>query len=456
MTPRRTEVCDRSAQYPDSSSVGGVLIGWVSQSWRGTGPIIARVLRLALGPAGVYLAASIIAKAGALVLIPLYTRKLSPDQYGDLVLAQALVSILPTLLSWGLASAVGRAYFDGPDREAGRRQVGGVARWLAIVTLANGVVVQAVLALVVPAGGHGITGNWELTCILWAAVGSALADVPLIFLRAEQRPYAAAGLQLGQFFTAVLGGLVLVAWLGRGLRGAIEGLALTSLMGGAFGLLFILGALRGAMTPALFREAVRFSAPFIPHFIANQLQAVGDRWVLKASGLQGSLGAYGLANQLVQPAAMVVGAWNMSASPQMGEVYRDGGVVGLVGAFGRALTSYLMAAIFPAMGVVLLLPAVAWVVGDHYSQSLWIVPLLAASIVIEALYYPCVNVLFYCKSTKAIPVITASAGLLNLGLNVVAIPWFGVSGAIASRLISVGYRSGATWLASRGCLAEAP
>jgi O-antigen/teichoic acid export membrane protein len=410
---------------------------------------------MATGPATVYLAASIVAKAGALVLIPLYTRTLSPDQYGDLVLAQALVSILPTLLSWGLASAVARVYFDGPDREAGRRQVGGVARWLAVVTLANGVVLQAALALLVPAGGRGITGDWELTCILWAAVGSALADVPLIFLRAAQRPYAAAGLQLGQFFTAVLSGLVLVAWLGRGLRGAIEGLALTSLVGGAFGLLYILGVLRGAMTPGLFREAVRFSAPFIPHFIANQLQAVGDRWVLKASGLQDSLGAYGLANQLVQPAAMVVGAWNMSASPQMGEVYRDGGVAGLSENFGRSVTTYLLAAILPAVGVVLLLPAAAWVVGARYSQSLWLVPLLAASVVIESLYYPCVNALFYCKSTKIIPVITASAGLLNLGLNIVTIPWLGVSGAIASRLVSIGYRSGATWLASRSCLAEA-
>jgi O-antigen/teichoic acid export membrane protein len=119
------------------------------------------------------------------------------------------------------------------------------------------------------------------------------------------------------------------------------------------------------------------------------------------------------------------------------------------------VTTYLLAAVLPALGLVLLLPAAAWVVGDRYSQALWVVPLLAASVVIEALYYPCVNVLFYCKSTKVIPVITASAGLLNLGLNIMAIPWFGVLGAIASRLVSVGYRSGAMWLASRGCLAEA-
>src|SRR5262245_14025817 len=117
MMPRRTEVCDRSSRYRDSNPVGDVVSGRVPPSWRGAGSAIAQGLRLALGPTGVYLAASILAKAGALVLIPLYTRKLSPDQYGDLVLAQVLVSILPTLLSWGLASAVGRFYFDGPDRE---------------------------------------------------------------------------------------------------------------------------------------------------------------------------------------------------------------------------------------------------------------------------------------------------------------------------------------------------
>src|SRR5579862_8778204 len=107
--------------------------------------ILRRVLRAATGPAVIYLIASVLAKAGAFLLIPLYTRKLSREEYGDYALAQTLISILPTLLSLGLFSAVSRFYFEGTDRIAARERVGGVARWLVLITLATALVLQVVI-----------------------------------------------------------------------------------------------------------------------------------------------------------------------------------------------------------------------------------------------------------------------------------------------------------------------
>jgi O-antigen/teichoic acid export membrane protein len=424
-------------------------------TWK-PGVLLRSALHVGVGPAALYLGASLVAKAAWFVLIPLYTRRMSVAQYGDFALAQTLVAMLPMLLSLGLSSAVMRFYFDGRDHAASRAKVGGAARWLALITIGSAALLQSLLLLFWPAGRSGIAGRWELSCILWAGAGGALAEIPAVYLRAAQRAIPAALFKLAQFLSILVSGLLLVGWLDRGLRGAIEASALAFVVDGSAGLAYIIVALKGPMTRRLLREALSFSLPFVPHFAAGQLQTVSDRWTMKVVGLQVGLGEYGLASQLVQPVAMTLGAWHDAASPQMGELAREEGAPGLRRRFKWFLGSYMLSAILPGAVLILGLPVLAWFVGGKFLGALWIVPFLAASIVVETVYYPNFNVLFFVNRTRPIPVITVSAALLNLGLNILLIRWFGIAGALLSRFLSMGYRSGAMWFAARHCFAEAP
>jgi O-antigen/teichoic acid export membrane protein len=410
-----------------------------------------------MGSAGLYMLASVLARTGALILIPLYTRKLTIEEYGDYALAQTLVAMLPSFLSLGLSAAVSRFYFDGNDPGVSLPRVGGVARWLLLLTVLTSALLQAGIAFLGPAGGTGITGAWELTCVVWAAAGSAIAVVPLLYLKAAQRATSAVVFQLGQFVLNVAAGMVCVGLLARGLRGAIEALALAGVLNGLAATLFILVTLPGSMTRSLLREALRFSLPFVPHYAANQLQYVSDRWTMKATGLQAALGSYSLAGQLTAPIVMVVGAWNEAFSPRMGEMYRLGALPNIRRNFRSVQRSYVLSAALPSAGLLLLLPAAAWMLPRDYAGALWLVPLLLVSSIVEALYLPNVNVLFYAGRTGQIPKITISAGVLNTALNLVLIPLYGVLGAVAARFVSMTFRTAVVWYASRECLgAELP
>lgn len=418
--------------------------------------MLARLRRLATGPAAIYLGASVLARAGSFVLIPLYTNRLTVEEYGDYTFAQTLVATLPTFFSLGLISAVARFHFDGKDADAGRERVGAVARWLIAVTLAFSAIAMALVWTVWPAGKTGIGGRWELSCVVAAAAGSAIAVIPAIYLRTAQRPIAAAGFQIVQFFSMLAGGLALVAGLNRGLSGAIEASALAFVLDGVIAIVFVAIALPGKMTRESLRRGLGFSLPFVPHFAALQLQQTADRWVMKLAALGEALGTYGLASQVLSPANMVVMAWNDASSPVMGEAYRSDGIVGLRQSFAAQWKTYLGASALPIVGLVVALPIISLFINDRYAASLWLVPVLGLGVVIESLYFPATNVVFYANRTRVIPFVTVGAGLISLGLNyllMVVIP-LGVWGAIASRIAAAIARSLAMTIAARRALAE--
>lgn len=413
-----------------------------------------RLGRPATFSAAIYLTATVLSRAGAIFLIPIYTRRLNLEEYGDLGLASTIVAVLPTFLSFGLLSALARFYYDDSDVAAARRRVGGVARWMLTLTLfTSGALQLVILALPLPQT-TGIEGPYALTCLLWASAGAALAGIPSVYLRTAQRPLGAAVFQLIQFFSLALAGIGLVAELDRGLQGAFEAMLFANALSGLVSIAFVLVALDGPMTRQVLVAATRFSIPFIPHFAANQLQQVADRWMLKGAGLQDQLGAFSLAGQVASPTSMVLVAWNDASSPQMGEVKRTEGLVGLRRVLGRFERSFLLSAAVPGLLITLALPLAATVVGPAFEGALLFVPGLLAISLLESLYFPNSNAVFFADRPNLIPKITIVAGILNLVLNGVLIGTMGVLGALLARALSMGFRSLAMRVAAYRLLPE--
>src|ERR1700746_554564 len=93
-------------------------------TWAELRAVAQRARRRVLGPAGIYFGATLLARAGAVLLIPIYTRRLTREEYGDYALAQTMIAFLPTLLSLGLLSAMARYYYDDKDVAASRDKAG--------------------------------------------------------------------------------------------------------------------------------------------------------------------------------------------------------------------------------------------------------------------------------------------------------------------------------------------
>jgi O-antigen/teichoic acid export membrane protein len=403
--------------------------------------VLARLASLWKSPAAVYLGASILARAGSLLLIPLYTRRLTLEEYGHYVLFLTLLAFLPTFLSMGLVTAIPRAYFSEKDRADGLRRAAEVARWTALISLGTGAVLLAGVECFAPDDSAPLLGRDSLRLAVLGAVGTAINVVPPILLRSQQRAYAAAVFQLLQFITMAGAGLVLVLLLDRGYTGAIEAAAGAPMVSGLASLIYIQMLPKGGMQLKRLRAALRFALPLIPHFVAQWLLSAADLWILGKAGFERELGSYSLAAQVVVPVNMVLTAWNEHMGPEMGERFRAGGIPEMRRHLPRVRLSYVAAAIVPGIAVLLGLPLVTWVVGPDFESAIVFVPFLLLAILPNTLYFSDFQIVYYGGRTRWIGGATVTAAAIALTLGLLLIPWFGAYGAIVARVAGALVRS---------------
>ncbi len=410
----------------------------------------ARAIALLKSPAVVYLGAALLSRVGGFLLVPLYTRRLTLEEYGEYALFLTLLTFLSTFLSLGLVGAITKFYFSSADRDDGRARAAEVARWVIAVCLTSGTILAITVWTLAPDAGVALWSRSTLLLAIVGGLGVAIGPIPSVLLRAEQRPYAAASFQLVQFATTIGAGLLFVLVLDRGYRGAIEAAAAGQAIAGLLAIAYVTALPRGAMSAATLRRALRFAVPFVPHFIAAWLQGAADRWIMNGAGYEAELGEYSLATQVASPVSMLVLAYNDSVGPTLGEHYRRGGLPE-VRANLRGVRLRFLAAVLGVGGVlVLALPAIALLVGEDFRSGLLLVPFVLLTLVPDpALYSADYHVVYYAGRTRVLGGATVIAALVNVALNLLLIPATGAWGAIAARFCAGATRAGIVHWAAR-------
>lgn len=98
---------------------------------------------------------------------------------------------------------------------------------------------------------------------------------------------------------------------------------------------------------------------------------------------------------------------------------------------------YLAIAMFLTMGYLTIYPELALVMGgDNYAESIGFIPLIIVSYFVSFLYTFPVNIQFYYANTKMIPIGTLLAGGINILLNLLLIPLIGIYGAAVATVVS--------------------
>jgi O-antigen/teichoic acid export membrane protein len=400
----------------------------------------------------IYLFGSVVGRMGSLLLVPLYTRALTPEQYGRYGLAMTLVGLLPMLLTSGLIASSTRAYFSEKDVEKGRARAGAVAKGalsLAFVAVAG---LSVLLQVFLPHGFEGVTRH-QLQLALLAALGMAAAALPDGLLRAERKPWRVVALSLVQFVVTTGVGITLVRQFGRGTDGAVEAATASALVGGSLGVAYVVFHLRGTDVVRITLEELPVALLFVPHFLGSWLQDVGDRWMLGSFGQAADLGPFYLAVQLASPALMVMSSYNASVTADLGEAKRAGGLAGLAASMPGLYKRFFALALFAAAGVGVLGLALPVLVGSKFLAAAMFLPVLLLALVIDAGYYPSANFLYYTKP-KFIPVVTFATVVVSLVSCYFLLRRFGVAGVLGARVVTSSFRSGTQLLLVRHILRQ--
>src|SRR5207247_916538 len=107
-------------------------------------PLAAQLKRLGKHSV-IYGLGGLVSRILAVLLLPLYTRYLSPSDYGVVETLIALTTVLGILLRLGITSAFFRFYFDSPDADQ-RRLVVRTSFWFTMRMATIGLVLGLALS----------------------------------------------------------------------------------------------------------------------------------------------------------------------------------------------------------------------------------------------------------------------------------------------------------------------
>ena len=384
----------------------------------------------------------------AVLLLPVYTRYLSPSDYGIVETLIALTTVLVITLRLGITNAFFRFYFDKPDPEH-RRLVLRTSFWFTMAMATLGLVVGAAFSGEISTVLFGSADEAEVVAAAFVGLWAQMNYEQLTSLfRVEERSVAYVTASLANVALTIGATLALVVALDAGPLGVV--------VGNFTGTLLVYAALVGyrreqlglQFDRGLFREMNRFGMPLVPSALLLWVTNFSDRFFLVKLADTQEVGLYSVGVRIASAMALLLTAFR-TAWPAFAYSIEDDREAKRTYAF--VLTYLVFLTTWVATGLALLSPwLVDWIAAPSFAESSRVVGPLAFAVVIFAGYVVMVIGVGRARRTQFNWVVTGAAAIVNVALNLILIPRYGMMGAAAATIAAYATMfAGMTWWAQR-------
>jgi O-antigen/teichoic acid export membrane protein len=384
----------------------------------------------------IYVGGDVLNRGLAFLLIPLYTRLLTPADYGILGLATTLNSLLLAIYGMGLEGALTRYYFEYRTRPRDFRDYLGTV-WLFVggVTLLITVLLELVGDALFGLVFVNVPFRPYLEIVIWTVFLAVLPTVPLVLFRVRGQAIYYVLFSLGRFLAITGATIYFVVGQRQGVLGSLKGTLIGTAAVYALATIIVFRNGRLSFRWDLLLPSLRFGIPLIPHTVSNWALSVSDRLILERHVSLRDLGIYTLGYQFGIGLNMLYMAVGSAWTPLFYEVIGDRGW-----SIVARLETYRVT-LFTVMGLVvaaLSREVICVMAAPSYYRAAQVVPIVALGYVLWGLYTLPLNVLFYEKATKVIPMYTMLAAGVNIGLNLLTVPRYGIMAAAVNTVIGFG------------------
>jgi O-antigen/teichoic acid export membrane protein len=378
-----------------------------------------------------YTAASILSKVIAVALLPLYTRYLTPADYGAAEVMFAAVVAISIVVRFGLIEALLRFYYkddEDPERVVASSFAGlfWFATLGALIALPFAQPISEAL-LDRPAADLArisIGGLWVLT----------MFEFMLTLFRLEERARAF-------FVTTIVNVLVTIGLTIALVVGADEGARGLLIGSYASGAAFVLGLivvqrrhLSLRFDRALLRRLLRFGLPTMPAEVSLYLLNFVDRIIIVRTVGLAEAGLYSLAVKFAQAVNVLVRGFQL-AWPPLAYSIRDDEEARR--AYATVVTLFVAGCAFVVTGMWLF---ARWIVralaAPEFFDSYKAVGLIAAAVTLYALYLVLVVILGRTGRTEFNLPAALAALATNVVLNLILVPSLEIVGAGIALVVS--------------------
>jgi O-antigen/teichoic acid export membrane protein len=245
----------------------------------------------------VYLAGNVLSRAVSFIMLPVYTRYLTPGDYGILQMLDLAVDIAAILVSAGATAGAYRFYFKATSEDR-RKEILSTAYFVqAIMTGLGAVLLMATAPLI---WKHGLGGEGTVTMVRIAAANYCLGTVmnaPLTLMTIRQKSVQFVGVSLVRLVVQLGLNILFVVAFKWGPQGVLLSSFFTYLVLGIGTTIYLFRHTGFRFSLDVWRDFRRFGVPYQFTKAGTFILAFGDRFFLEHYHNLAVVGVYGVAYQ---------------------------------------------------------------------------------------------------------------------------------------------------------------
>ena len=371
-----------------------------------------------------------------IILLPILTKNIPIEEYGIWVQISVTIGLIPAVVMLGLPYTMVRFLAAAKKREEIQEGFYSIA---FIVLFTSAIASLLLFLLSKPIAATLFDNNLTIARILSLIVFIAcLNGLLLNFFRTFQQ---IKRYSIFSFIRTCLH-VILVAYFvlsGYGIFGAVIGLLITGLL-----VFLIMGSLIvseiGVKIPKFthIREYLAFGLPTVPGTLSSWVVNSSDRYVIGIFLGTAFVGYYSpgytlgnIINMFMAPLAFMLPA-------VLSKYYDENNMNEVKTVLKYSLKYFLALAIPSAFGLSLLSKPMLMILStpEIASQGYLITPFVAVSALLLGAYAVIAQIIVLEKKTKITGAIWIIAATLNLGLNIIVVPYIGILGAAFTTLLA--------------------
>ena len=371
---------------------------------------------------------NVLAQVIGFLLIPLYTRYLTPEDYGILEVTTSFSLVLTTLCWMGLPGSVSRNYFDVKDDP---RQLNVLISTIYISLIGFAIFYGLSSSILIISFKDTIFKGIPFLPFLFLSIFSGILMGPsslmnkLIISRQQSRLSAFTNVIFT--FLGLITAFVGVVFLNLGLLGIFVSQLLSAILNFGYSLYYLRPNLRLIFDFNIFYNNLKVGSGILFHHLMINFSPFITKYFLATFVTISSLGLFGISLRFVQPLELFF----IALSPTYQPIYYR--LRATYSPTSLEVFSYIKIILFVTIILVsfvsnILMDLIPLLFEKHYHDSAQFIPILSLSLVGKIFYLIFVSELFYQNQTKVIPIITAIGLIMNVLLSLLLINLLGLKG----------------------------
>ncbi|MGO2335520.1 lipopolysaccharide biosynthesis protein [Providencia sp.] len=377
----------------------------------------------------IYLLANILNAAIPFFLLPILTRYLTLEQYGQIAMFQVVLSGLTLFVGINSAGAANRKYYDDITPNIIKEFNGS-----CIQILIGSTFIPLLLIFLFSEKltyFFAIPSSWLYISVIISTL-TFLSTIRLGQWQIRGNAKQFGLLQINSSFINMLLSIIFIVFFSYGSEGRVNAQLITAIIIGIVSIFLLYKDKLLTLfiwRPKQLKEALLFGIPLIPHNLGFFLITSIDRFIINKELGLATAGIYMVAAQISTSLAILVDAVNKAYMPWLFSKLKEN-------QYNEKLKIVKYTYIYFAIALVIVLCAfiigpsfIIFIAGEKYAEAGKLIGWLCLGQAFGGMYLMVANYIFYSRKNNKLAIITFFCGIINIIILFILIPRIGLLGA---------------------------